>query len=68
MSIINKLIPTAFLSSIKIRDKIIFLSLAGIIVFIAFSVGAVIKKKKQIKITGIAKLSQITFRALECRY
>jgi len=36
------------LSGIKIRDKILFLTLVGIAVFVVFSVGAVIMGKKQI--------------------
>lgn len=78
MSIFNKLVPTAFLSSIKIRDKIIFLSLAGIIVFITFSFGAVYIGKKQIntlediyenKIVPLDKLRtiQLVFRETEFR-
>lgn len=44
----KKIRAGGILSGVKIRDKILFLTLVGIVVFIVFSVGAVIMGKKQI--------------------
>ena len=66
------------LSKVKIRDKILFLTLLGIIVFITFSVLTVVLGKKQIntleniyvqKVMPLNKLRQIQliFREIEVK-
>lgn len=47
---INKIGRGGLLSGIKIRDKILFLTVVGVIVLIVFSAGAVIMGKKQITV------------------
>ncbi len=46
--IITKIKSGGILSNVKIRDKILFLAIIGIVVFIVFSAGAVIMGKNQI--------------------
>jgi len=47
--ILSKINIAGLLSKVKIRDKILFLTISSIIVFISFSVGTVLMGKKQIK-------------------
>jgi len=74
----KKFIPTTLLSKVKIRDKILFLTVIGIIVSIGFSTLTVINGKNQIaaleniyvqKVMPLNKLRQIQllFREIEGR-
>ncbi len=73
-----KINPASLLANIKIRDKILFLTAAGIIIFIAFAAGTVIMGKKQIntlediyvkKVVPLDKMRkiQLIFREFEFR-
>ena len=76
--ILARLHITGLLSRIKIRDKILFLTVVGIVMFIAFSTQTVVLGKKQIhalesiyveKIIPLDELRkiQLTFREVEFR-
>jgi methyl-accepting chemotaxis protein len=74
----KSMFQAGLLSSIKIRDKILFLSLMGIMVFVVFSIGTVLMGKNQIvaleemytkDVVPLDKLRniQLIFREIEFR-
>jgi methyl-accepting chemotaxis protein len=75
---LRKVKIAALLSKVKIRDKILFLTIWSIVIFIAFTVGTVVMGKKQIKtlediyVKKVIPLDmmrniQLTFREMEFR-